>query len=141
MPNFYDRLLWILLFASHLVVHYIRITFFVNIFFFLGRVPLPGRILCGLENTGYRLDVFRAFKVNLARFIYFLIYWKTFLHSMLVLYCCGVTIGIFSYIAVFFIWLAESCTTQKTLPARGAAYVCEISLKSWTLLCFKLISS
>ena len=39
----------------------------------------------------YRLEVLHAFTVNVAHFIYFLIYGKTFLHSMLVLYCCGVT--------------------------------------------------
>ena len=46
------------LFASHFyflafpsVLHYIRITFFMNIFLFLGHVPLTGRILGGLENT------------------------------------------------------------------------------------------
>ena len=40
--------------ASHLVLHYIRITFFVNIFLLLGCVPLARRILhavSSLENT------------------------------------------------------------------------------------------
>ena len=34
-----------------LVLHFIRITFFMNIFLFLGRVPLAGRIFDDLENT------------------------------------------------------------------------------------------
>ena len=38
-------------FKIHLVLHYIRITFFMNIFSFLGHVPQAGRILDGLENT------------------------------------------------------------------------------------------
>ena len=36
--------------AFHLVLHYIRIPFFMNIFLFLGRVPLAGKILGGSEN-------------------------------------------------------------------------------------------
>ena len=35
----------------HLVLHYIRITFFMNTFLFLCHVPQAGRILDGLENT------------------------------------------------------------------------------------------
>ena len=37
--------------AFHLVLHFIRITFFMNIFLFLGRVPLASRIFDDLENT------------------------------------------------------------------------------------------
>ena len=43
----------------------------------------------------------------------------------------------FSCFAVSFIWLVGSWITHKILPARGAAYVCEVRLKSLTLLCFK----
>ena len=44
--------------AFHLVLHYIRMIFFMNIFLFLGCVPLAGRTLGGLENTtGYRYFV------------------------------------------------------------------------------------
>ena len=39
----------------------------------------------------YGLAVLSAFKVNLAHFTYFLIYGKTFLHSTLVSYCCGIS--------------------------------------------------
>ena len=63
--------------AFHLVLHYIRITFFVNIFL-LGCVPPAGRMLQavgGLE-IYYKLEVLCAFKVNLAPFIYLLIYGK-----------------------------------------------------------------
>ena len=78
--------------AFYLVLHYIRITFFMNILSFLGSIPLASRISGGLENTtGYR-EVLHAFKLNLAHFIYFLLYGKTYLQSMLVSYCYGVTL-------------------------------------------------
>ena len=71
--------------------------------------------------------------MNLIHIIYFLIYGKTFLHAMLVLYHCGIyNLGIFSCFAVLFIWLVGSWITQKTPTARGAAYAC-VSLKSLTL--------
>ena len=44
-----------------------------------------------------RLKVLHALKVSLAHFIYFLIYGKTFLLSMLVSHCCGVTPYIYFY--------------------------------------------
>ena len=76
--------------------------------------------------------------VNLAHFIYFLIYGQTFFlfHGSLKLLWSH-SIGIFSYFAVLFIWVVRCWITQKTPQAKGAAYVCEVSLKSLTLLCFK----
>ena len=51
-PIFCYSLLWILLFSiSFLVLHFIRSTFFMNIFSFPSLLPLAGRILDGLENT------------------------------------------------------------------------------------------
>ena len=49
--------------AFHLVLHYIEINFFMNIFLFLGCVPLAGRILGGLRKY-YRPGVLCAFEVN-----------------------------------------------------------------------------
>ena len=46
------------------------------------------------------------------------------------------SLGIFVCFVFLFIWLVGAWITQKTLPARGAAYVCEVSLKSVSLLCF-----
>ena len=64
--------------------------------------------------------------------------WKnlsTFHVSLILLW--SLSIPIFSCFAVLFIKPEGSWITQKTLPARGAAYVCEVSLKSLTLSCFK----
>ena len=51
--NFYYSLLLILLFGilCSLTLNYIKITFSMNIFLFLGCVPLAHRILGGLENN------------------------------------------------------------------------------------------
>ena len=50
----------------------------MNIYFLRGCVPLAGRILqaVGILEIYYKLEVIRAFKVNLAPLIYFLIYGK-----------------------------------------------------------------
>ena len=61
----------------HLVLHYIRITFFMNIFLLLGRVSLDSRQDLRWLRKFYRLEVLHAFKMNLAHFIYFLTYGKT----------------------------------------------------------------
>ena len=49
--NFYYSLLLIYFLAFYVVLHYIKITFSMNIFLFLGCVPLAHRILGDLENN------------------------------------------------------------------------------------------
>ena len=90
----------------------------MNIFLVLGRVLVAGRIF---GRKYYRLEVLHASKVNLARFIYFLIYGKISTFHVSLILLRSHSIGIFSCFAVMFIWLVGAWIAQKTLPARGGS--------------------